>query len=297
MERIIYNNVENLRLDIYLKDFLNISRSSVTKMIKEEKILVNNLKTKSGYILKNKDIIEYEYILEKQNLLKQNIKLDIIYEDEDIMVINKPSGLVVHPGNGVKKDTLVNGLLNYTSKLSNRDDPIRPGIVHRIDKDTSGLLLITKTDESYEIMKARFKKHNIKRKYIALVSGVIEHNSGKINAPIGRDEKNRIKYTVTEKNSKNAITNFTVMERYKDATLIKCILETGRTHQIRVHMKYINHPIINDPVYGKMINESYGQMLHAYYIGFNHPITNEFLEFKVDIDKTFNKILDEFKNS
>jgi len=284
------------RLDVYLTNILKTSRSNINKHIKSGDILVNNSTVKTGYALKENDEIEIKEWKETTDVEPENIPLDIYYEDEYIMVVNKKSGMVVHPGNGNYTGTLVSALLNYTEDLSDINGTDRPGIVHRIDKDTSGLLLISKTNEAHRILSEDFKDKKIKRKYIALVSGVIETDKGKINAPIGRDINNRKKMAVTEKNSKNAVTNFTVLERYKTSTLIECILETGRTHQIRVHMAYINHPVINDPVYGKTIND-YGQLLHAGYLGFNHPITGEFLEFTCPIEKEFEKLLETFKNS
>ena len=212
------------------------------------------------------------------------------------MVINKPSGLVVHPGNGNKENTLVNALVNHSNKLSKINGEFRPGIVHRIDKDTSGLLLVAKTDEAHISLSNQLKEKNINRVYIALVKGVINHDTGEIDAPIGRDEKDRKKMTVTSKNSKNAVTHFRVLKRFKNATLIECKLDTGRTHQIRVHMKYINHPVINDPVYyNNKNNKSFGQMLHAKTIGFIHPITNKYMEFSVEPPKEFNDILKEYE--
>ena len=214
------------------------------------------------------------------------------------MVVNKPSGMVVHPAPGNYHGTLVNALMYHTKNLSDINGEERPGIVHRIDKDTSGLLLISKTNEVHRILSDDFKYKRVKRKYIALVHGIIDANNGKIDAPIGRSESDRKKMAVTEKNSKKAITNFTVLERFKNYTLLELILETGRTHQIRVHMAYINHPVVNDQVYSKVkpIN-NYGQMLHAYYIGFTHPITKEFLEFECPLEKEFVDIMESVKNS
>ncbi len=286
----------NKRLDVYLSEVLENSRSNICKHIKDGTIKVNGKCVKSGYSLKLGDIIEYQEWNEETNLESENIPLDIYYEDEDIIVLNKKSGMVVHPGNGNKNGTLVNALLGYTN-LSNEGESDRPGIVHRIDKDTSGLLLVSKTNRAHNILSQAFKDKKIKRKYIALVQGVIREDKGKINAPIGRSEKDRQKMCVTDKNSKNAITNFTVLERYKNATLVECILETGRTHQIRVHMAYIGHPLVNDKVYSKHIINDYGQMLHAYYLGFNHPISGKFLEFNAPMDEEFVKILDSFRNS
>ena len=297
MKRIITSEEEGKRLDNYLLDVVSETRSNISKHIKLGDVLVNSKEVKAGYLLKVGDEVEVNEWKETTDVLPEEMDLDIVYEDDDLMVVNKPSGLVVHPGNGNQKGTLVNGLLSYTDSLSD-EDLNRPGIVHRIDKDTSGLLLISKTNEAHNLLADDFKNKRIKRKYIALVSGVIKEDKGRIDAPIGRDTTDRKRMMVTDKNSKNAITNFTVLERYKNATLIECILETGRTHQIRVHMAYIGHPLINDPVYNKrhVIND-YGQMLHAKYIGFNHPITKKFLEFEVKPEKEFDEILETFKNS
>ncbi len=296
MEIVINEESSNIRLDNYLKNVIDTTRSNITKHIKDGTIKVNDSVVKPGYILKNKDVVSYSIWTETTNIKKENIPLDIYYEDDDVIVVNKKSGMVVHPGSGNYHGTLVNALTYYTDQLSDVNGSDRPGIIHRIDKDTSGLLLISKNNKSHQILSEDFKNKRIKRKYIALVSGVINENFGKINAPIGRDTFDRKKMCVTDKNSKKAITNFTVLKRYKNSTLIECILETGRTHQIRVHMAYIGHPVINDPVYGKKLND-YGQLLHAYYLGFNHPSTNEFLEFICPLEPKFEEMLDEFKNS
>ena len=249
-------------------------------------------------MLKAGDIIRIKDLTVDTSVKAEDIPLQILYEDDDIIVVNKKSGIVVHPGNGNYSHTLVNALMGYTDELSDEGGLERCGIVHRIDKDTSGILLIAKTNEAHRILSDGFKNKTIKRKYIALVHGVIEANKGKIDAPIGRSKVDRKKMCVTDENSKHAVTNFTVLERYKNATLIELVLETGRTHQIRVHMEYIGHPIVNDPVYSKrkIIND-YGQMLHAAYLGFNHPITNKFMEFECKPEKEFMDILDSFKNS
>lgn len=285
------------RLDVFLTSHLDTSRSNITKHIKENDITVNGNIVKAGYILKEGDEIKINEWNEETDVLPENIPLDIYYEDDHIIVVNKKSGMVVHPGNGNYNGTLVNALMYHTKNLSDINGVDRPGIVHRIDKDTSGLLLVSKTNEAHRILGEDFKNKKIKRKYIALVNGIIETDKGKINAPIGRSEIDRKKMKVTDKNSKNAVTNFTVLERYKKGTLIECILETGRTHQIRVHMAYINHPVVNDPVYGKQIINNYGQMLHAAYIGFTHPITKEFMEFSCPLEEEFKKVLETFKNS
>lgn len=286
----------NNRIDIYLSKILGESRNNITKNISSGNILVNDKIVKSGYKPKIGDIILVKLKNDTPNIIPENIKLDIYYEDDDIIVVNKPSGMVVHPGAGNKNGTLVNALMHYTKgKLSDINGEFRPGIVHRIDKDTSGLLLISKTNEAHRILSEDFKNKKIKRKYIALVEGVINENSGKIDAPIGRKLNDRIKMGICA-NGKKAITSFKVLERFKNSTLVECVLETGRTHQIRVHMAYINHPIINDPLYGKNFDK-YGQMLHAGYIGFIHPIKKEFMEFTCPLEKKFLEILNSFKNS
>ena len=297
-ELVVNENDVSKRLDVFLTEQLSESRNFIIKNIKNGNIKVNDKVVKGGYSLRLSDIITINDLTVDTSVKPENIDIDILYEDNDIMVVNKKSGMVVHPGNGNSSHTLVNALMGYTDDLSDEGGVERVGIVHRIDKDTSGILLIAKTNKAHRILTEDFKNKRIKRKYIALVHGVIENNRGKINAPIGRSKTDRKKMAVTEDNSKNAVTNFTVLERFKNATLIECILETGRTHQIRVHMDYINHPVVNDPVYGKrkVIND-YGQMLHAYYLGFNHPITHEFMEFKKDPEKEFNDIVEMFRNS
>ena len=297
-ELVVTKNDEGKRLDIFLTSVILESRNFILKNIKNGNIKINNNTTKGGYILKENDVISINDLTVDTSVKPENIDIDILYEDDDIIVVNKKSGMVVHPGNGNLSHTLVNALMAHTDELSDEGGEERVGIVHRIDKDTSGILLIAKTNKAHRILSDDFKNKRIKRKYIALVHGVIEPNRGKIDAPIGRSKLDRKKMCVTADNSKNAVTNFTVLERYPKATLVECILETGRTHQIRVHMDYINHPLVNDPVYGKRktIND-YGQMLHAYYLGFNHPISGKFMEFECKPEKEFEEILDMFKNS
>ena len=299
MKKIEVLDEDNLtRLDVYLTSIIDESRSFIIKNIKNGNIKVNNNLVKSGYLIKSGDIIEINDLTVDTSIKKEDIPLDILYEDDHIIVVNKKSGMVVHPGNGNHEHTLVNALMGHTDDLSDEGGSERCGIVHRIDKDTSGILLVAKTNEAHKIWSDDFANKRVKRKYLALVHGVIENSKGKINAPIGRSKTDRKKMCITDENSKNAITNFTVIERFKNATLLELVLETGRTHQIRVHMEYIGHPVVNDPVYGrrKIIND-YGQMLHAKYLGFNHPITHEFMEFSVEPEKEFNEILDMFKNS
>ena len=299
MEEVLIEENDNFkRLDLFLVDYTHESRNFILKNIKSGNILVNGKNVKGGYTLKAGDKVQIGSLKVDTDIKPEKIPLDILYEDDDIMVVNKKSGMVVHPGNGNYSGTLVNALMGYTDELSDEGGNERVGIVHRIDADTSGVLLIAKTNAAHRILSDDFKNKRIKRKYIALVYGVINNNKGKIVAPIGRSKIDRKKMCVTDENSKSAVTNFTVLERYKNATLLELILETGRTHQIRVHMEYINHPIVNDPTYGKrkIIND-YGQMLHAKYLGFNHPITKKFLEFEVEPEKEFIDILNIFKNS
>ena len=296
-ELIVDENNHLKRLDIYLTSELDESRNFILKNIKNENILVNDKKTKGGYLVKTGDKITIKDMTVDTSVKAENIDIDILYEDDDIIVVNKKSGIVVHPGNGNHSGTLVNALMYHTDDLSDEGGSERCGIVHRIDKDTSGVLLIAKTNNTHGILSDDFKNKKIKRKYIALVHGVIDNNKGKIDAPIGRDKIDRKKMSVTDVNSKKAVTNFTVIDRFKNTTLLELVLETGRTHQIRVHMAYIGHPVVNDPVYSnrKCYND-YGQMLHAQYLGFNHPITGKFMEFSVEPEKEFNEILEYYKN-
>ena len=285
--------VENdIRIDKYLSNNTELSRTLISKMIDNGYILVNGKKTKNNYKVKENDIISIDdSFKEDVDIEPEEMKLDIVYEDNDIMIINKPSGMVVHPGNGNYKGTLVNGLMYYTNNLSDVNGEIRPGIVHRIDKDTSGLIIVAKNNKTHEILGDYFKNKNIIRTYIALVKGEIGTNSGTIDAPIGRSDKDRKKMAVTAKNSKNAITHFTVLKRYKGYTLIKCKLDTGRTHQIRVHMAYIGHPVYNDPVYTNDKCSDFGQFLHSYSMEFTHPITKEKMYFECPLPEYFSEFL------
>lgn len=284
----------DIRLDNYLSKALDESRSQITKQIKNKNVLVNGKTTKTGYILKNGDIIDVDFKKEDLNVLPEKMDLDIVYEDDDVIVVNKANGIVVHPAPGNYHGTLVNGLLHHTS-LSDINGDIRPGIVHRIDAYTTGLLMIAKNNKAHEILSKELHDKKTKRKYIALVWGNIKNDTGTIDAPIGRSIKDRKKMAIN-KDGKNAVTHFKVLKRYKDATLIELKLETGRTHQIRVHMDYINHPVVNDPVYGgkKLIDET-GQCLHAKMIGFTHPTTGKYMEFESPIPKEFENILKKFE--
>lgn len=297
MDKIIVDSEGSIRLDTLLIDKLDISRSKIQNLIKNKHILVNDKETKASYKLKNSDIITIEEIVEDQmEVLPEDIPLDIVYEDDDLMVINKPNGMVVHPAVGNKRGTLVNALMHYSKNLSTINGEFRPGIVHRIDAYTTGLLMIAKNNKAHEELAKQLEEKTINRKYIALVWGVIEHDTGTIDAPIGRDENDRKKQAVTSINSKKAITHFKVLKRYKNASLIELKLETGRTHQIRVHMNYIGHPVVNDPVYGKrkLIDNS-GQCLHAMTIGFVHPRTKEYMEFSKELPDVFTNILKIFE--
>ncbi len=293
------NDLSNIRIDKYLMDSTELSRSKIQKLIEKGKILVGGKSVKASYLVKENDLIWVSLDDDgDSSILPEDIPLDIVYEDEYLLVVNKPSGMVVHPAPGNYSHTLVNALMYHCNQLSTVNGSVRPGIVHRIDADTSGLLLVAKNDMVHNDLASQIGEKSVTRKYIALVHGVINEDTATIDAPIGRDVKNRKKMCVTGDNSKEAVTHVRVLERYKDSTLIECVLETGRTHQIRVHLAYINHPLVNDPVYGyaKMDNKDFGQMLHAYEIGFVHPITHEYMDFKVDPPKEFNDILEMYKN-
>lgn len=291
--------LENKRIDNYLSETLDISRSQIQKYIKENYITVNNQEVKSSYVLKETDEIEVN-IKEEEKIISatpEKMDLNIVYEDDDVIVINKPNGMVVHPGNGNYSHTLANGLM-YHSKLSDINGSFRPGIVHRIDAYTTGLLMVAKNNFAHASLAKQLEEKTVTRKYIALVWGIIKSDTGTIDAPIGRDKLDRKKMAVTDINSKKAITHFKVLERLNNATLIELSLETGRTHQIRVHMNYIGHPVVNDPVYGKRkLIDSTGQCLHAKVIGFNHPRTNKYLEFDSELPECFTNILNKFRDS
>ena len=274
-----------------------MSRSKIQDKLKKGEILVNEKQVKSSYILKENDVISFN-IEEKidTDIEPENIPLDIVYEDNDVIIVNKKNGMVVHPAPGNNHGTLVNALLYHSKNLSKVNGEFRPGIVHRIDAYTTGLLMVAKNDRAHEILAKQLEEKTTTRKYVALVWGVIEHDTGTIDAPIGRDEKDRKKMAVTSLNSKKAITHFRVLERYKNASLIELQLETGRTHQIRVHMNYIGYPVVNDPVYGrrKLINND-GQCLHAKTLGFVHPTTGKYMEFTSELPDKFINILNIIK--
>ena len=291
---------DGIRLDKYLMLKLDVSRSKAQKLIDNKKILVNGNKSKASYVVKLSDNIEVISMDDEViDIVAEDIPLDIVYEDEYLLVVNKPSGMVVHPGNGNYNHTLVNALMYHcNNNLSSVNGDVRPGIVHRIDADTSGLLLVAKNDMVHNDLAKQISEKSVVRKYVCLVHGVINEDTATIDAPIGRDKNNRKKMCVTGDNSKDSVTNIRVLERYNDSTLIECVLETGRTHQIRVHMEYIKHPVVNDPVYGynRIDDKDFGQMLHAKEIGFVHPVTHEFLDFMVEPPKKFFEILEIYKN-
>ena len=283
----------NLRIDKYLATNTEHSRSLIAKMVENEYVLVNGKKTKNNYILKSGDKIEIkDGFIEPLDIKPENIPLNIVYEDDDIIVLNKESGMVVHPGNGNNDGTLVNALLYHTNALSDVNGEVRPGIVHRIDKDTSGLMVVAKNNKAHEILADALSKHEIKRDYIALLKGEFLSDTATIDAPIGRDKLNRKKMTVTGENSKDAITDMRVLKRYKGYTLVRLSLHTGRTHQIRVHMEYIGYPVYNDPVYTNDKTTDFGQFLHSASIDFVHPITKEHMHFECELPKYFKEFLD-----
>ncbi len=291
------------RLDIYLSENIkDVTRSYIKTLIDDNKVLVNNKSQKSGYKIKLNDSIDVTFEEKKnEDIIAQDIPLEILYEDDDIIIVNKPKGMVVHPANGNYTGTMVNSLmLSHQGKLSSINGVIRPGIVHRIDKDTSGILVVAKNDNAHKKLAAQFKVHSIKRKYIALVKGIIKEDSLTIDMPIGRSIKDRKKMAVTNKNSRSAVTHIAILKRFysSNVTLVEAQLETGRTHQIRVHMAYIHHPLVGDEIYGKKDNKFkvQGQMLHAKYLGFVHPSTGKFVEFEKDVPEYFKEILKSLEN-
>ncbi len=293
---IIDNDFSGIRIDKFLADKIaDITRSAVVSLIEKDNVKVNEKSVSKNYKLKAGDSVdiiipdpvEYEAKAE-------NIPLDIVYEDDDLIVVNKPKGMVVHPAAGNYEGTLVNALLYHCKdNLSGINGVLRPGIVHRIDKNTSGLLIVAKNDNSHRFLAEQIKEHSFTREYQAVVVGNIKDDKGTVNAPIGRHHIDRKRMTVTERNSKNAVTHYEVIARYKGYTHIKCILETGRTHQIRVHMAYIGHPVAGDDVYGvkkEKVNFT-GQCLHAGKIGFIHPSTKEYMEFSAEPPEYFKDFL------
>ena len=285
---------ENTRIDKYLADNTSYSREYISKMIKAGFIKVNGMTIKPSYqVMLNDEIDIDESFKVDSDIEAADIDFEILYEDDDLMVINKPSGLVVHPGSGNKDNTLVNALMFHNKNLSDLGGEERPGIVHRIDKDTSGIMLVAKNNKCHELLADDFKNKKVKRTYIALLKGSFPHQSATIDAPIGRDKNNRLKMCVTPDNSKNAVTHLKVLKRYKKYTLVSLNLDTGRTHQIRVHMAYIGYPVYNDPVYSGTEATSFGQFLHSSEVYFIHPITKKEMHFSAPLPKEFQDFIDE----
>lgn len=299
MEQIIFKitkNDEEKRIDSFLvSNLTDISRSRIQSLIQENQITVNDKNINKNYKLKLNDNIIVQIQQPKEiEILPQNIPLDIVYEDNDVILINKPQNMVVHPANGHYTNTLVNGLMYHCKdNLSGINGVMRPGIVHRIDKDTSGILIVAKNDKAHNSLSNQLKDHSMTRIYYAVVCGNLKNDTGTIDAPIGRHPIDRKKMAVTTKNSKNAVTHYEVINRFKKYNLIKLKLETGRTHQIRVHMSYIGHPLLGDVVYGsqKQPFNLTGQTLHAKILGFLHPTTNKYMEFETPLPQYFENIL------
>ena len=293
---------ENLRLDKYIsKSKDDFSRSYIQRLIDDKKVLVNNQVEKKSYNVNQGDEILIKIAEPKTLTLekKEDIDLDIIYEDQEIIIINKPVGLIVHPVKGNKTHTLVNALLAHTEKLGNINGTIRPGIVHRLDKNTSGTIVVAKSKKSLNDLLKQFKKRDTEKIYHTILKGNLPYNSGTIDAPIGRDPKNRTKMAVIKNNSKKAVSKFKVLKRFKNYTYVEVNLKTGRTHQIRVHFSHLGYPIIGDEKYGSK-EKKFGldyQLLHAYKLGFYHPSSKKWVEFKAKLPKKFKEILKILKNN
>jgi len=285
------------RLDKAISDASNVSRTQANDLIKADAVFVNGEVKKAKYKVLENDLVSF--VIPEPEVLSyeaENIPLDIVYEDDDVAVINKPQGMVVHPSAGHHSGTLVNALMYHMTKLSSINGVIRPGIVHRIDKDTSGLLMVAKNDQAHELLAAQLKDHSSKRRYLAIIHGNLLNDRGVIEAPIGRNPKDRKKQAVIA-GGKHALTHFEVLERFGEFTLVNLTLETGRTHQIRVHMAYIGHPVAGDPLYGpkNVLKPNHGQFLHAEILGFKHPTSQEWLEFEIDPPKLFKATLEKLR--
>ncbi len=302
--RIYVDEEDNERLDFYVaREIDEVSRTYVKRLINQGRVLVNNKEKKSSYLVKEGDLILVNLPAPKKlNLIAQNLPLDIVYEDEHLAVINKAQGMVVHPAPGNYDNTLVNALLYHLDSLSSINGVIRPGIVHRLDKDTSGLLVVAKSDIAHKGLADQLKGHLVKREYQALVHFNVREEEGTIDKPIGRDPKDRKKMAVIYKNSKEAITHYRVLKRFNEYTLVSVKLETGRTHQIRVHFANMNHPLLGDPLYSKIKNDfnQDKQVLHSKSLTFTHPINKVEMTFESDLPNYFKSILDklekEFEN-
>ena len=289
-----------IRIDRYLSEMnKELSRSYIQKLLKEQKITVNGSAVKANYKVQEGDEISVAVPdIKEPDILPEDIPLDILYEDDDVLIVNKPKGMVVHPSAGHTSGTLVNAVMAHCGEhLSGINGVLRPGIVHRIDKDTTGALLICKDDIVHRDLAEQLKKHSIKRRYRAVVQGNLKEDEGTVNAPVGRHATDRKNMAINHKNGKEAITHYKVLERFGQATYIECRLETGRTHQIRVHMASLGHPLLGDTVYGSSKNPYHlqGQALHAMILGFVHPITGEYLEFKAPLPEYFSKLLEKLR--
>lgn len=291
---------EGSRLDLFLVEAYEdtVSRADIQRMIKSQHVLLNDKPTKANIRLKTDDVLQVELLEKVFEIQPIEMNLDVVYEDEHLMVVNKPRDCVVHPSpSTLDRPTLVHGLLAYTDQLSDLNGELRPGIVHRLDKDTSGLLLVAKTNEAHAILVDMLKARDVDREYLALVHHAFDHQQAIVDAPIGRDPKNRQRMAVTEENSKDARTHIFLVENYQDAALLRCVLESGRTHQIRVHLSYIKHPLIGDKTYSyKNTPDHDGQLLHAYKLGFKHPITGEAMSFEVPMPEVMQTAIAELKH-
>ncbi|NEW63140.1 RluA family pseudouridine synthase [Granulicatella sp. zg-ZJ] len=288
---IVTNQTE--RLDKVIQEWLTISRSQIQQLIKLEQVMVNGKLEKANYKVKENDVIEVSIFEEEPiDVIPENIPIEIVYQDTDVVVINKAKGMVVHPSRGHETGTLVNALLYHISSLSTGTGHVRPGIVHRIDKDTTGLLVVAKHNDAHQFLANQLRKHTMERQYVALVHGVIEHETGTIDAPIARDKQDRLKFSV-QKDGKHAVTHFKVLERFDDKTLVLLHLETGRTHQIRVHMNFIGYSLVGDPLYSPYEEDkTQGQYLHAKTLGFIHPKSKEVLSFTTELPEQFQAYLE-----
>ena len=295
---IVEEDYENDRVDRYVRSVLaDFSRSYIQKLIENHELTVNSAPVRSSYRVNAGDEIHLVTSEQIPDILPQDIPLDILYEDDDILIINKPKDMVVHPAPGHYDNTVVNAVMYHCKDLSGINGVLRPGIVHRIDKDTTGSLVICKNDHAHENVAAQLKEHSIKREYIAIVTGVINEDHGTVDKPIRRSRTNRLKMAV-DPDGKRAVTHYEVISRSDRFTLVRCRLETGRTHQIRVHMAYIGHPVAGDPLYGngqKTPVETNGQALHAEILGLVHPRTGEYIEVKAPVPDYFQKFTDSFE--
>ncbi len=288
---------DGVRIDKVIAEKVDLSRTRIQQLIAQGLVTVNEEAVRNNYKLREGD----EVSIEVPDAVEYEVKpvemdLDIVYEDDDLIVINKPRGLIVHPTASTQEATLVNGVLAHCPNLSGINGVMRPGVVHRIDKDTTGLIVMAKNDKAHQFLSAQLADKTMSRKYYALVHGVINHDRGTIDAPIGRDPRDRQKMAVTERNGKEAVTNFFVKERFDKFTLIECHLQTGRTHQIRVHMEYIGHPVVNDPKYAPRRQKGNGQLLHAFELTFIHPTTKERMTFNCPLPDDFQEYLNDLRS-